>query len=171
MLAAGETNRVGPKEGLKTFQRPTRWNFAVITSLLRAFRLWTRDRCSTMMVKMAWDRLECWFIIVLPVVRNMEPYSKHLYKQAHHPDHVFKAGDNFFLNSSKDNVTMCIFSNRDWLGWCGRMQQIFDLLIVNLNKCTLDLLQISANPLKQLLPWALSLSLSLCAWVLSTWES
>jgi hypothetical protein len=79
------TNRGGPKEGLKTFQRPTRWNFAVITSLLRAFRLWTRDRCSTMMVKMAWDRLECWFIIVLPVVRNMEPYSKHLYKQAHHP--------------------------------------------------------------------------------------
>lgn len=54
----------------------TKWNFAVMQSVPTA-PSWSA-RCSTIMVKIACDLLDCWFIKVLPVVRKTDPCSKNL---------------------------------------------------------------------------------------------
>jgi len=61
-------------------------------------------RCSTMMVKIACDRLECWFINVLPVVRKTDPYSRNLRKEKNHT--YLRLYKNTTYNSSrKHNIS------------------------------------------------------------------
>ncbi len=61
-------------------------------------------------------------------------------KTVSRPDHILKTGNHLFFDTCKNDVTICIFTDRDGLGWCVRMQQVLDLLIVNFNKGTLDLI-------------------------------
>lgn len=54
------------------------------------------------------------------------------------PDHTFKAGDNFFFNTCKYYIAIRIFANRNRSRGRVWVQQVLNLLIVNLNKRTLD---------------------------------